>query len=86
METAAIVCRVAPSWLRLGSFEIHRSREDWSNLIKLVRYASQELFNQKDQTRQARNLVEGVAKRTAKMIAGWQGKSMSPCVSISVLM
>ncbi len=38
-EPGAIVCRVAPSFLRLGSFEIHASRGDTQLLGQLVEHA-----------------------------------------------
>lgn len=72
VETGAVVCRIAPSWLRLGSFEIHRSRDDWKNLAKLVNYVGKEVLGVEDEGKTARGVVMGVAKRTAKMIAGWQ--------------
>ena len=72
VETGAVVCRIAPSWLRLGSFEIHRSRDDWRNLAKLVNYVGKEVLGVEGEGKMARGVVMGVAKRTAKMIAGWQ--------------
>lgn len=72
METGAVVCRVAPSWIRLGSFEIHRSRDDWRNLSQLVTYVSKEVLGVHEEKMLARELVKGVAKRTAVMIARWQ--------------
>ncbi len=38
-EPGAIVCRVAPSFLRFGSYEIHTARDDHDTLRRLVRVA-----------------------------------------------
>ncbi|MEJ7604448.1 MAG: YdiU family protein, partial [Kofleriaceae bacterium] len=37
-EPGAVVCRVAPSFLRFGSYEIHASRDDHDTLRKLVQF------------------------------------------------
>ncbi|MBX3158975.1 MAG: YdiU family protein [Deltaproteobacteria bacterium] len=37
-EPGAVVCRVAPSFLRFGSYEIHAAREDTSTLRALVHF------------------------------------------------
>lgn len=44
-EPGAIVCRVAPSWIRFGNFEIFFYRKDRTNLRKLAEYVTHELFN-----------------------------------------
>lgn len=44
-EPGAIVCRVAPSWLRFGNFEIFFYRKDRKNLRKLAEYVTREVFN-----------------------------------------
>lgn len=44
-EPGAIVCRVAPSWVRFGNFEIFHYRKDRTNLRKLAEYVSQQVFN-----------------------------------------
>jgi uncharacterized protein YdiU (UPF0061 family) len=37
-EPGAVVCRVAPSFIRFGNFEIFASRDDLDNLKKLLDY------------------------------------------------
>lgn len=84
METAAVVCRVAPSWLRIGSFELLWSRDDWDALRDLVNYAGNEVLGinkggkQKghvDKSLAALTLRE-VARRTAKTFANWQAVAL----------
>ncbi len=41
MEPGAIVCRVAPSFLRFGNYQIFRAQDDLENLKKLVDYTIQ---------------------------------------------
>jgi uncharacterized protein YdiU (UPF0061 family) len=74
-ETGAVVCRVAPSWLRIGSFELLQSRADWDALLQLTRYAAEHVFGY-DLTKHghevARLVLKEVAIRNAHMVAGWQ--------------
>ncbi|KAF9963852.1 hypothetical protein BGZ65_009616 [Modicella reniformis] len=44
-EPGAIVCRVAPSWIRFGNFEIFFYRKDRKNLRNLADYVTHEVFN-----------------------------------------
>jgi len=43
-EPGAIVCRVAPSFLRFGSYEIHTSRDDHDTLRRLVRFTLERFY------------------------------------------
>jgi uncharacterized protein YdiU (UPF0061 family) len=38
LETGAVVCQVAPSFIRFGSFEIHAARQNVDLLRELVDY------------------------------------------------
>jgi len=73
METAAVVCRVAPSFVRFGQFEFFYHRGQHAQLAPLADHVIAEnfphLINQPD--RYARWLEE-VIERTARMIAQWQ--------------
>lgn len=73
-EPGAIVCRVAPSFLRFGNFELPTSREDHPLLRRLGEFTlthyfphlgapSKESFGQ---------LLVEVAQRTASLMAHWQ--------------
>lgn len=72
LEPGAIVCRVAPSFIRLGSFQIHAMMGDKATLEAIVKHTlahhfSECEFNEKGIIKWARI----VAKSTAKMIADW---------------
>ncbi|KAM0786493.1 hypothetical protein ACM66B_001951 [Microbotryomycetes sp. NB124-2] len=79
METAAIVTRVATSWIRIGNFEIQNTREEWESLRKLTEYVARQVFcldRPDGTTGSSRSLglavLKEVSQRNAKMIAGWQ--------------
>jgi hypothetical protein len=44
IEQGAITCRVAPSFLRFGSFEIHAARGDVDTLKKLTRFTLESFY------------------------------------------
>jgi uncharacterized protein YdiU (UPF0061 family) len=77
-EQGAIVCRVAPSFIRFGNFELPASRDDMPLLKQLVDFTIARDFPDLD----AGNGEPGseqryaawfatVCERTARMIAGW---------------
>lgn len=72
-EKGAIVCRVAPSFIRFGNFEIFTSRNDMDNLKQLTDYTIQqyfpELVNDKKKYLQ---FFKTVVDRTCDMIVQWQ--------------
>ncbi|MGV3622320.1 MAG: protein adenylyltransferase SelO [Archangium sp.] len=68
-EPGAIVCRVAPSFIRFGNFELPASREDKALLQQLFDFVRTNYFAQLDSPEGV--LIE-VATRTAKLIAQWQ--------------
>lgn len=44
-EPCAVVCRFAPSWIRIGNFDLFRMRPDLEGLIKLSDYCIEEVFD-----------------------------------------
>ncbi|MBF5043849.1 YdiU family protein [Aggregicoccus sp. 17bor-14] len=73
-EPGAIVCRVAPSFLRFGNFELCASRGDVALLRQLADYTLTHLYPQlgaPSKETYAAFLLE-VARRTARLIAHWQ--------------
>jgi len=72
-EPGAIVCRVAPSFLRFGSYQIHTARGDVDLLRKLVGYTLQMMCPALGPVTKESviGLLEEVAKRTAVMVAEW---------------
>ncbi|SPO39370.1 uncharacterized protein PSFLO_04851 [Pseudozyma flocculosa] len=45
---AAITTRLCPSWLRIGSFQIHSSRSEWESSRMLGEYVARDLFGWTD--------------------------------------
>ena len=84
LEQGAVVCRVAPSFIRFGNFEIFAARGDTANLRRLVDYTIKTFFpalidtstlapNEPKGTKQIYiDWLAEVAKRTADMIVAWQ--------------
>lgn len=82
MEPGAVVARVAPSFLRLGNFQLATAREDKELLKEYVDYAIdthypmlKELPEEKEGVENGRYtaFVREVARRNAEMISKWQG-------------
>jgi uncharacterized protein YdiU (UPF0061 family) len=73
METAAVVTRMAPSFVRFGSFEHWRYRDKPEELRTLADYVIKTFY---PELAGAQNpylaLLEEVTRRTARMIAHWQ--------------
>lgn len=72
-EPGAIVCRVAPSFIRFGHFELPASRQDVGLLEKLVEFTLARDYPQlagSVEQRRAAWFIE-VCERTARLIAQW---------------
>ena len=75
-EKGAIVCRVSPSFLRFGHFEIHARNNDTLLLKKLVQYALENHFKHliKKDIKFEEQLIlcfEEIVKKTAFLVAEW---------------
>ena len=72
-ETGAVVCRVAQSFLRFGSFQIHAMTGDFETLRKLVDYTVRHHFpdHSTDSDEALLKWLKQVADETAQMIAHW---------------
>lgn len=73
-EKGAVVCRVSPSFIRFGSFELFASRSDTENLKKLVIFAAKKLnlnlsFKSKEDYL---TFFEHILYSTLDMIVKWQ--------------
>ncbi|KAH8923089.1 UPF0061-domain-containing protein [Atractiella rhizophila] len=64
VEKAAVVCRIAPTWLRIGSFEMQKVKRNWKSLKAMYEYVGK-LYGEKD-------WVPILYERTGIMIARWQ--------------
>ncbi|WP_170857221.1 protein adenylyltransferase SelO [Flavobacterium micromati] len=73
-EKGAIVCRVAPSFIRFGSFEMFASRKDHTNLKLLADFTIKNHFpNIKEEgVEKYIAFFEEVTQTTLKMIVEWQ--------------
>jgi protein adenylyltransferase len=69
LEPGAVVCRVAESFLRFGSYEIHAARDDRDTVRKLVDFTITHLYPQHAGNIPA--LFDEVMRRTAWLIAEW---------------
>ncbi len=72
-EPGAVVCRVAPSFVRFGNFEIHASRAESDALQRLVNYVISHHFSSlgTPSPRVYEEWFAEVCRRTAVMIAHW---------------
>lgn len=72
-ETGAVVCRVAPSFLRFGNFEILTARSDLGLLRSLVDYTIRTHFPGIDggSADAVVRLFDEVCRRTAAMVIEW---------------
>jgi len=78
LEPGAVVCRVAPSFIRFGSFEIFASRSDLESLRQLADYTIRHFFPEitsNSEVGSAESYTEFfriVCQRTIEMIVHWQ--------------
>ena len=71
-EPGAIVCRVAPSFLRFGSYQLPASRDEQGLLQALLDYTLRHHYPQLGTGRDGYvALYQEVCKRTAQLVAGW---------------
>lgn len=61
-ELCAIVCRMAPTWLRIGHFDYCRMRGDRKGLFQLCDYINNEVLHGKQYTKELEELVAGEAR------------------------
>ncbi len=73
-EKGAIVCRVSPTFLRFGSYEIHTSKHDYNTLKSVVDYTIDNYFKNIDTKNKKGYLkfFEEVSNLTLEMIIHWQ--------------
>ena len=71
-EKGAVVCRVAPTFIRFGNFELLSVRKEYENLKKLLDYTIEEYFSaiayQKDKYIL---FLKSVSASTCRMIVDW---------------
>jgi len=73
MESAAVVTRMAPTFVRFGSFEHWASRDRDTELRTLADYVIRQFYPELEQAANPyKELLAEVTRRTARMIAHWQ--------------
>lgn len=74
LELGAVVCRVAPSFVRFGNFQIFSARQDFATLKTLVDFTIRNDFSYLGEPSRDVYLqwFEEVCRKTAEMIAHWQ--------------
>jgi uncharacterized protein YdiU (UPF0061 family) len=72
-EPGAIVCRVSPSFIRFGNFELLAAREDLALLARLVDFTIARDFPHLEGEPEARRTAwfREVCERTARMVVHW---------------
>jgi uncharacterized protein YdiU (UPF0061 family) len=72
-EPGAVVCRVAPSFLRFGNFELFASRGDVETLRKLADFTIRTYFPELGEPSPAVYVAwfEEVVRRTAELVSKW---------------
>ncbi len=74
VEGAAVVTRLAPSFVRFGSFEYFYWTEQHDALRQLADYVIDRFYpDARDSAQPYLALLERVARRTARLVAQWQG-------------
>ena len=73
-EKGAVVCRVARSFVRFGSFEIHLANQDFETLKKLADYIIRNYYPELDGDDKGKysRLFREVALRSLDMVVHWQ--------------
>lgn len=73
-EKGAIVCRVAPSFIRFGNFEILASRNDLKNLQLLADFTIKEYFPEINSEGKQKyiDFFENIVQSTLNMVVHWQ--------------
>lgn len=73
-EDGAVVCRVAPSFIRFGNFQLFAARKDIKNLKALADYTIQYFYPEITTSRKEKYLqfYQEVVNRTVEMVLHWQ--------------
>ncbi len=74
LEKGAIVCRVAPSFIRFGNFEIFTSRKDITNLKLLTDYTKDKYYPHIQGQEKEKYLIffREVTNKTLDLVVEWQ--------------
>jgi len=87
VEPCAIVCRLAQSWIRIGTFDLFRNRGDRETTRKLAEYCIQNVFEDENLSQgpdgeelsnRFERLYREICRRNAVTVAKWL-KLRLPC-------
>ena len=70
-EPGAVVCRVAPTFLRFGNYEIHAARDDHATLRRLVQFTLDRYYPRYAERFDVAGFFDEVMQRTAWLVAEW---------------
>lgn len=70
--TAAVNMRIAPSWLRIGNFELHSMRGEWESVRVLGEYVAREMYGWTDVVKGGETWADAEAR------AGCEGEPRPP--------
>jgi len=77
VETCAIVCRMAETWIRIGTFDLFRNRGDRETTRKLAEYCIQHVFGEDNLPsageggNRFERLYREICLRNARTVAKW---------------
>ncbi len=72
-EKGAVVCRVAPSFIRFGNFELLSAQNDIENLRKLIDYSIQHYYPELlNSTHKYIDFFRLVVQKTRELVLDWQ--------------
>ncbi|MDX1349969.1 MAG: YdiU family protein [Putridiphycobacter sp.] len=73
-ELGAVVCRVSPSFIRFGSFEIFAARQEHKTLKQIVDYTINQHYSELGSPSKDTyvSFFNAVVKRTKEMVLNWQ--------------
>lgn len=74
-EPGALVCRTAPTFLRLGNFELLAERGQTDELRRLIRFSAAEFYDlvsPQEEMCISVEFVQAVSARSAMLVAAWQ--------------
>ena len=80
VEPCAIVCRMAESWIRIGTFDLFRNRGDRQTIRKLAEYCISQVYGEemilssgkeKEDSNRFERLYREICRRNASTVAMW---------------
>ena len=73
-EPGAVICRVSPTFLRFGNFQIHAARQEWDILKQLADFSIKNYFPELGEPNSPSVYVDWyweICRRTVALVADW---------------